>query len=177
MENPKKTDNGRLISCYECDSRIADAEFAYSKKIYQTKSGREPKKNDVIAYQIRQSFKPGEIRPEEANRLGYELAMRFTKGQHAFIVCTHIDKAHCHSHIIFNSVNLDCTRKFRDFLGSGKAIGRLSDTICIENGYSVIAEPKKYQGLSYDVKIEEGKPKAQADSLLNKYHSAIYKIR
>ncbi len=150
MENSEKTDNGRLISCYECDSRIADAEFAYSKKIYQTKSGRELRSNDVIAYQIRQSFKPGEITPEEANRLGYELAMRFTKGRHAFIVCTHIDKAHCHSHIIFNSVNLDCTGKFRDFLGSGKAIGRLSDAICIENGYSVIAEPKRYRGLSYN---------------------------
>jgi len=150
MENHEKTDNGRLISCYECDSRIAAAEFAFSHRIYQTKSGREPKKNDVIAYQIRQSFKPGEITPEEANRLGYELAMRFTKGRHAFIVCMHIDKAHCHSHIIFNSVTLDCTRKFRDFLGSGKAVGRLSDTICIENGYSVIVEPKKHQSLSYN---------------------------
>ncbi len=150
MENPAKTDNGNLISYYECDANMVDAEFSLAQKIYQTKSGREARKNDVIAYQIRQAFKPGEITPEEANRLGYELAMRFTKGQHAFIVCTHIDKAHCHSHIIINSVTLDCTKKFRDFLGSGKAVGRLSDTICIENGYSVIAEPKKYQGLSYN---------------------------
>ena len=42
--------------------------------------------SDVIAYQIRQSFKPGEITPEEANKVGYETAMRFTKGKHAFIV-------------------------------------------------------------------------------------------
>ena len=33
--------------------------------------------SDVIAYQIRQSFKPGEITAEEANRVGYELALRF----------------------------------------------------------------------------------------------------
>ena len=150
VENPEKTDNGKLISSYECDSRIADAEFALSQRIYQTKSGREQKENDVIAYQIRQSFKPGEITPEEANRLGYELGMRFTKGQHAFIVCTHIDRRHIHNHIIFNAVSLDCTKKFRDFLGSGKAICRLSDTICIENGYSVIAEPKRRRGLSYN---------------------------
>ena len=39
-------------------------------------------KNDVIAYQIRQSFKPGEITAEEANKVGYELAMRFTKGKY-----------------------------------------------------------------------------------------------
>ena len=150
MENPAKTDDGRLISRYECDSRIADAEFALAHRIYQTKSGREPKKNDVIAYQIRQSFKPGEITPEEANRLGYELAMRFTKGQHSFIVCTHIDRQHLHNHIIFNSVNLEYNRKFCNFWGSTKAIRRLSDTICIENGYSVIDEPKNRWGLSYN---------------------------
>lgn len=47
----------------------------------------------MIAYQIRQSFKPGEVTPEEANQLGYEFARRFTKGDHAFIVCTHTDKS------------------------------------------------------------------------------------
>ena len=47
---------------------------------------------------LRQSFVPGEITPEEANRLGCELAKRFTKGNHAYIVCTHIDKAHIHNH-------------------------------------------------------------------------------
>ena len=56
--------------------------------------------HDVIAYQIRQSFKPGEITPEEANKVGYETAMRFTKGKHAFIVATHVDRAHIHNHII-----------------------------------------------------------------------------
>ncbi len=150
VENPEKTDNGKLISSYECDSRIADAEFALSQRIYQTKSGREQKENDVIAYQIRQSFKPGEITPEEANRLGYELGMRFTKGQHAFIVCTHIDRCHIHNHIIFCSASLDCTKKFTNFWNSGKAIRRLSDIICIENGYSVIEEPKRRRGLSYN---------------------------
>ena len=46
----------------------------------------------MIAYHLRQSIVPGEITASEANRLGYELAMRFTKGKHAFIVCTHTDK-------------------------------------------------------------------------------------
>ena len=150
MENPENTDNGKLISSYECDSRLADSEFTLSQRIYQTKSGREQKGSNVIAYQIRQSFKPGEITPEEANRLGYELGKRFTKGQHAFIVCTHIDRRHIHNHIIFCSASLDCTKKFTNFWNSSKAIGRLSDTICIENGYSVIEEPKCRRGLSYN---------------------------
>lgn len=56
-------------------------------------------KGDVIAYQIRQSFKPGEITPEEANEVGYETGMRFTKGKHAFIVATHVDRAYIHNHM------------------------------------------------------------------------------
>ena len=143
VENPQKTDNGRLITSFQCDSRIADAEFLFSKKLYTAKTGRRRREDDVIAYQIRQSFVPGEITPEEANRLGYELARRFTKGNHAFIVCTHIDKAHIHNHIIWNSTSLDHTRKFRNFWGSTRAVRRLSDTICIENGYSIVENPKR----------------------------------
>ena len=143
VENPQKTDNGRLISSFQCDSRIADSEFLFSKKLYAVKTGRRRGEDDVLAYQIRQSFVPGEITPEEANRLGYELARRFTKDNHAFIVCTHIDKAHIHNHIIWNSTSLDHSRKFRDFLGSGRAVRRLSDTICIENGYSIVKNPKR----------------------------------
>ena len=83
----------------------------------------------MIAYQIRQSFKPGEITPEEANRAGYELAERFTKGKQAFIVATHTDRAHIHNHIIFNSTTLDCSHKFKDFYYCGLTIQRLSDLV------------------------------------------------
>ena len=101
-------------------------------------------KSDVIAYQIRQSFKPGEITAEEANKVGYELAMRFTKGKYAFIVATHTDREHIHNHIIYNSTALDSTRKFRDFLLSGLAVQRLSDLICLEHQLSII-EKKPYR--------------------------------
>ena len=65
----------------------------------------------MIAYHVRQAFVPGEVTPEEANRIGVEFAKRFTKGNHAFIVCTHIDRAHVHNHIIWNSTALDEQRK------------------------------------------------------------------
>ena len=149
VANPQKTDNGRLITGYECDSRTADAEFLLAKRQYIAATGRVRGKDDVIAYHVRQSFMPGEITPEEANRLGVEFAKRFTKGNHAFVVCTHIDKAHIHNHIIWSSVNLDCDRKFRNFWGSTKAVRRLSDTICIENGVSLVEKPKP-QGTSYN---------------------------
>ena len=149
VANPQKTDHGRLITGYECDSRVADAEFMLAKRKYIAATGRVRGADDVIAYHVRQSFCPGEITPEEANRLGMEFAKRFTKGKHAFIVCTHIDKAHIHNHIIWSSVNLECDRKFRNFWGSTRAVRRLSDTICIENGLSIVENPKPH-GKSYD---------------------------
>ena len=141
-ENPEKTQGGELISAYACDPKTADAEFLFSKRQYKNLTGRE-QQSDVIAYQVRQSFKPGEITPEEANRVGYEFAVRFLKGKHAFLVATHTDRRHIHNHIIWNSTTLDCKRKFRDFLGSGRAVARLSDAICTEHRLSVIQNPKR----------------------------------
>ena len=173
VENPDKTDGGRLISSYQCDSRIADAEFLLSKRQYLAKTGRKRGADDVIAYTIRQSFVPGEITPEEANRLGYELARRFTKGKHAFIVCTHVDKAHIHNHIIWNSTTLDHDRKFRDFLGSARAVRRLNDTICIENGYSIVENPKR-RGKTYN-KWLGSKPPCHRDRLRMAIDDALAK--
>lgn len=142
-QNPDKTAQGELVSSYACSPLTVDEEFLLSKRQYEQSTGRSQKR-DVIAYQIRQSFKPGEITPEEANQVGYELAMRFTKGTHAFLVATHIDRQHIHNHVLFNSTSLDGTRKFRDFFLSGLAVQRLSDQICLEHQLSVI-EIKPYR--------------------------------
>lgn len=142
-QNAEKTNDGEFISSYECDPKTADEEFLLSKRQYQHTTGRQ-QKNNIIAYQIRQSFKPGEITPEEANQVGYETAMRWTKGKHAFIVATHIDKAHIHNHIIYNSTSLDASRKFNNFFLSGLAVQRLSDMVCLEHGLSIIT-PKPYR--------------------------------
>lgn len=142
-QNAEKTNDGEFISSYECDPKTADEEFLLSKRQYQHTTGRQ-QKNNIIAYQIRQSFKPGEITPEKANQVGYETAMRWTKGKHAFIVATHIDKAHIHNHIIYNSTSLDASRKFNNFFLSGLAVQRLSDMVCLEHGLSIIT-PKPYR--------------------------------
>ena len=142
-QNAEKTNDGEFISSYECDPKTADEEFLLSKRQYQHTTGRQ-QKNNIIAYQIRQSFKPGEVTPEEANQVGYETAMRWTKGKHAFIVATHIDKAHIHNHIIYNSTSLDASHKFNNFFLSGLAVQRLSDMVCLEHGLSIIT-PKPYR--------------------------------
>ena len=146
--NPDKTKSGELISAFACDLDTVVSEIALSKREYRELTGRV-QESDIIAYQIRQSFKPGEVSPEEANRIGYKFAERFTKGNHAFIICTHIDKAHIHNHIYWNSTTLDCTRKFSNFIGSYRAVRKLSDLICAEPRLSVIKNPQKH-GLSYN---------------------------
>ena len=142
-QNPDKTEQGQLVSSYKCSPLTVDEEFMLTKRQYDLVNGRR-QKSDVIAYQIRQSFKPGEITAEEANKVGYELAMRFTKGKYAFIVATHTDREHIHNHILYNSTALDSTRKFRDFFFSALAVQRLSDLICLEHQLSVI-EKKPYR--------------------------------
>lgn len=140
--NPEKTDDGRLVTGYMCDVQTVDAEWLLSKRQYKAITGREQRReHDVIVYHTRQSFKPGEITPEEANQIGHELAMSLTKGDHAFVVNTHIDRAHYHNHIYINSVSLDCTHKFRNFKNSAWALRRISDKICLEHGLSVIENP------------------------------------
>ncbi len=140
--NPDKTENGTYVTSYACDPKTVDEEFAVSKRDYEQMTGRK-RTDNVIAYQIRQSFKPGEITPKEANRIGYETAMRFTKGNHAFIVATHTDRAHIHNHVVFCASNIKHTKKFRDFHKSGLALQKVSDLICLEHGLSVIS-PRPY---------------------------------
>ncbi len=165
IEDEKKTEQGKFISSYMCAPETAAEEFLLSRQQYVLKHTDKVKNGkEVIAYQIIQSFKPGEISPEKANELGYELAMRFTKGKHAFVVSTHTDKEHIHNHIIYNAVDLNADRKFRDFLRSGRAVQKLSDIICLENGLSVI-EPKWKQEKKQAEKQEAKKTEQTGDTI------------
>ncbi len=104
--------------------------------------------------------------------------MRWTKGKHAFFVVSHVDRPHPHCHIYYNSTSLDCTRKFRDFIGSARAFRRLSDRVCLEYNLSVITNPKlhskgkfkhygEWQGGDKPPTFQE-KLKAQIDICLSK---------
>ena len=142
--NPDKTNSGQLVKAYGCEPETAAGEMLLCKKEYETYIGRsDEKKSDIVLYQIRQSFKPGEITPEKAQEIGFELAMSFTKGKYQFVVATHTDHAHIHNHIIFNSTSSDHKQKFRNFLGSSEAIRKISDKLCLENGLSIIEAPKQ----------------------------------
>lgn len=76
--NPEKTDGGLLVTGYQCFPETAWQEFAVSKQIYTATTGRKraPDK-DVISYLIIQSFEPGSITPEEANKLVHDIFLYF----------------------------------------------------------------------------------------------------
>ena len=77
-KNPEKTDGGLLVTGYQCSPDTAWQEFAVSKQIYTATTGRKRAPDqDVISYLIIQSFEPGTITPEDANKLGYKLALEF----------------------------------------------------------------------------------------------------
>ena len=74
--------------------------------------------------------------------------MEFTKGEYAFIVCTHVDKKNIHTHVYFNSTALDATRKFQNPYNSYEIVRSINDRLCKEHGYFVIEHPKE-KGKSY----------------------------
>ncbi len=146
--NPEKTDGGMLISSYACSPETAADEFMLYRQEYLMNTGREIE-NEVLAYHVRQAFKPGEVTPEEANAIGKELASRLTDDQFSYVVATHIDKHHVHNHIVICSTAIDCQHKYRDVKRSSKDLVQLSDTLCQEHGLSVILVPQN-KAVSYD---------------------------
>ena len=193
-QKAEKTQNGELVSSFMCSPETAAEEFEISKQLYHQITGRKQSpEHDIIMYRIIQSFKPGEISPEDANRLGYELAMKFTRGQHQFVVSTHVDKAHIHTHIEFNSTNLNCDAKFQNVKNSAFILRRLNDELCRAHGISVIENPKpsakkqkeiaavKY-GTSHKEQlrqtIDRVLPDCQGyDDFLAKMRAEVYEIR
>ncbi len=171
--NPAKTDHGQLVIAYGCDPATAAAEMLLTKREYELQNGPErAKPSNILLYQIRQAFAPGEITPEKAQQIGYELAMRFTKRKHQFIVATHVDKQHIHTHILFNSTTIDGSRKFRNFLGSSFALRKISDRLCLEHGVSIIEHPGKAHK-HYGKWLGDEKPLSQRDQLRNDIDNAL----
>jgi hypothetical protein len=132
--------------------------------MYENQTGRGGRNGDIIAYHLRQSFKPGEITPQEALEVGYALAEKFTHGNHQFVVAVHTDKQHIHCHAIFSAVNLGRDRKFRNPIRSMKIVRQISDYLCAERGLSIVENPKKSRG-SYRDWQDKNEPVSNRDKL------------
>ena len=142
IQNPAKTDDKMLVSSLGCSYETADIEFAF------TLSQALDKGNNV-AHHLIQSFEPGEVDFEKAHEIGRQLADAVTKGQHEYVLTTHIDKGQVHNHIIFCAVNFVDHHKYISNQRSYYGIRNISDRLCRENGLSVVVPEKGRKGKSY----------------------------
>ena len=142
IENPDKTDGKMLISSFGCSYETADIEFGYTLS-------QALQKGNNLAFHLIQSFEPGEVDYQKAHEIGKQLADAVTKGQHEYVLTTHIDKGHVHNHIIFCAVNFVDHRKYNSNKRSYYGIRNMSDKLCRENGLSVVVPGKGSKGKSY----------------------------
>ena len=166
IENPDKTDGKMLISSFGCSYETADIEFGYTLS-------QALDKGSNLAFHLIQSFAPGEVDYEKAHEIGKQLADAVTKGQHEYVVTTHIDKGHIHNHVIFCAVNFVDHHKYNSNKRSYYGIRNMSDKLCRENGLSVVVPGKGSKGKSYaEYQAEKtgtswkGKLKTAVDALI-----------
>lgn len=129
--NPEKTDGQILIDSFACGIETAHYDFmdALSKS-----SGV----GDKQAFHLIQSFAPGEVDFDTAHQVGIELADTLLENKYSYVIATHIDKGHCHNHIIFCAVDNMEHKKYNDCKRTYRHIRNLSDELCREHGLSVI---------------------------------------
>ena len=166
IQNPDKTDGKMLVSSFGCSYETADIEFEYTLS-------QALQKGNNLAFHLIQSFEPGETTPEQAHEIGRQLADMVTKGQHEYVLTTHIDKGHVHNHIIFCAVNFVDHHKYNSNRRSYYGIRNMSDKLCRENGLSVVVPGKGSKGKSYaEYQAEKtgtswkGKLKTAVDALI-----------
>lgn len=153
-ENPEKTANPEAALCdvidYASDGSKTErrlfvtgincfAESAF-KQMSLTKR-RFGKEHGVIAHHAYQSFKPGEVTPEQCHQIGVELARRLWGDWYEVLVATHLNTDCCHNHFVLNSVSFVDGRKFNGNRASYYDLREASDELCREYGLSVIEEP------------------------------------
>ena len=132
--NPEKTDGKLLVDCYGCSQETAAFDFRSALQ-HTSDAGKN------LAFHLIQSFLPGETTPEQAHKIGQEMADRLLSGKYSYVLTTHIDKGHLHNHLIFCAADNINYERYYDTKASYRSIRQISDQLCAENGLSVIPPP------------------------------------
>ena len=136
VERPGATQDGAYVTAINCLKETALRQMILTKRQYGKEDG-------YIAYHGYQSFKPGEVTPEECHRIGVETAKELWGDKYQIIVTTHLDKEHLHNHFLFNSVSFRDGRKYNYSKQERVRMMEVSDRICREHGLSWIQHPRK----------------------------------
>ena len=141
ITNPAKTDDKLYVSSFGCAVETADIEFEKTRL-------RAMNKGNNLAHHLIQAFEPGEVSYAQAHEIGRQLADEILGGKYEYVIATHINKEHCHNHIIFCAVDFAEHKKYISNRKSYAHIRRVSDRLCRENGLSVVA-PGAERGKQY----------------------------
>ena len=157
--NGDKTEEHVLTARLNCDPGRECRQMLDTKRAVGKTDG-------VQYYHIIQSFKPGEITPELALEIAKEFAEAHLSGYQT-VIGVHVDKAHIHAHILFNSVNADTGEKYHSNAQSYyQQIRAISDRLCREHGLSVIMEGKPSKAVSYIEWLRQSKGQPTFRSML-----------
>ena len=108
-----------------------------------------------VAYHAYQSFREGEVTPDEAHEIGVQLAKELWGDRFQMVVATHVNTKCTHNHIVINSVSFRDGLKFHDCNDTYRQLREASDRICLERGLSIVENPKGRGVNQYVYKMEE----------------------
>jgi hypothetical protein len=108
-----------------------------------------------VAYHAYQSFREGEVTPDEAHAIGVQLARELWGDRFQMVVATHVNTKCTHNHIVINSVSFKDGLKFHDCKDTYRQLKEASDRICLERGLSVVENPKGKGVNQYVYKMEK----------------------
>ncbi len=129
-ENPQKTQ--QLVTAINCTKETAYQEMQSTKQRWDKCGG-------TLGYHLIHSYAPGEVTPELAHEAGVAFATELLGKQYEAVVTTHLDQAHLHCHIVFNSVSFVDGKKYRDdFKSYFGDIRSTSNAVSQAYGLSVI---------------------------------------
>ena len=167
ITNPVKTNEQLLTDYVRCDPGYAAQQMMDTKRALGKTAGRQ-------CYHIIQSFKPDEITPELAHEIAKQFAAVHLPGYEA-VIATHVDKAHIHSHIVFNSVNAVTGKMYHSTRENYyKQIRGISDRLCKAHGLSIVLENDEKKAVSYAEWLRQKKSQPTFRSMLEAdLHDAI----
>ena len=129
--NRDKTEKSCFESSFACTLETAFADMRQTKERWHKMGG-------VQGYHLVQSFAAGEVTPELAHQIAKELADRVLGGQYEYVIGTHLNTGHIHSHIVWNSVSVDGKKYRSNYKSYVTEIRAVSDELCQKYKLSVI---------------------------------------
>lgn len=132
--NKDKTEQRYFVTGVNCDPTTARDEMMIAKAQWNDES-------EIVCYHGFQSFKHGEVTPEQAHEVGVKLAEKMWGDRFQVIVATHLNTDCLHNHFVVNSASFTDGKHYHDNKANLRLLRQRSDELCREYALSVIEHP------------------------------------